>query len=56
MSLGLGLGHDNVAVTSDLEVIADADDFVVRIALEAEDDGEVVMRRAWERTYPRDLA
>jgi uncharacterized protein len=45
-----------VAVSSDLEVVADATDFVVRISLEAQDDGELVMRRSWERTYPRDLA
>jgi hypothetical protein len=56
VSFGLGLANDNVVVSSDLEVLADADDFVVRIALEAQDEGEVVMRRTWERTYPRDLA
>jgi hypothetical protein len=56
VSFGLGLGNDSISVSSDLEVLADADDFVVRISLEAEDDGEVVMRRTWQRTYPRDLA
>jgi hypothetical protein len=53
---GLTFGTDSIAVSSGLEVLANADDFVVRIALEAEDDGEVVMRRTWERTYLRDLA
>ncbi|MFL6100833.1 MAG: CocE/NonD family hydrolase [Actinomycetales bacterium] len=56
VELGLSFAEARVAVTSDLDVTADADSFTVRIELHALEDDRPTMHRSWTRTYPRDLA
>jgi hypothetical protein len=56
VEFGLSFPEAQVAVTSDLDVTADADSFTVSIELDAIEDGRPAMHRSWSRTYPRDLA
>jgi putative CocE/NonD family hydrolase len=56
VSFGLDLGESRAEVSSDLEVLADADCFTVRIDLDASENDEPLMTRTWTRVFPRDLA
>lgn len=56
VTFGLNLSTADVRVTSDLEVVADAENFTVRIGLDGSEDGQPVMHRDWLRVFPRDLA
>jgi uncharacterized protein len=56
VTFGLDLSAVSVQVSSDLEVLADADSFTVTIEMTGHEDGERVMQRSWSRVFPRDLA
>ena len=56
VSFALTWPEASVRVESSLDVVADAAEYHVTIAVLAEESGEQVSHRTWTRTYPRALA
>jgi hypothetical protein len=56
VTFGLDVDAAQIEVTSDLEVVADAETFTVTIDLDATEDGGPSRHRSWHRVFPRDLA